>query len=65
MTNGAASDSDNDAEDVAEVVNEEERKVLDHIGEALARLGRVKRVNLGVDDKQRFIVTWSKHRRIW
>lgn len=43
----------------------EERRVLDSIGEALARLGRVKRVNLGVDDKQRFVATWSKNRRIW
>lgn len=61
MTNGIASSS----EDEIEEVDEEGRKVLDHIGEALARLGRVKRVNLGVADKQRFTVTWSKHRRIW
>lgn len=42
-----------------------ERRVLESIAEALARLGRVKRVDLSVADKQRFVATWSKNRRIW
>ncbi|KAF2093494.1 hypothetical protein NA57DRAFT_81423 [Rhizodiscina lignyota] len=46
-------------------VSKEEKQLLDQIGEALARLGRVKRVNLGVKDKQQFVATWSKNRRIW
>jgi 1-acyl-sn-glycerol-3-phosphate acyltransferase len=44
-------------------INAEERRVLDKVGEALARLGRVKRVGLGVRDKAAFIEAWSKRRR--
>ncbi|KAF2154803.1 hypothetical protein K461DRAFT_275962 [Myriangium duriaei CBS 260.36] len=40
----------------------EEVEVLDRIGEALARLGRVKRVGLGVEDKTKFVRVWSKRR---
>ncbi len=39
-----------------------ERKLLDGIAEALARLGRVKRVGLGVRDKIGFVKAWSKSR---
>ena len=38
-----------------------ERKVLDRVADALARLGRVKRVGLGVKDKQAFVDAWNKH----
>lgn len=41
----------------------EEQKVLDRVGEDLARLGRVKRVGLGVKEKADFIKTWMKKRR--
>lgn len=44
-------------------VSEAEQKVLDKVGEALARLGRVKRVGLTVKDKLAFIEAWSKRRR--
>jgi 1-acyl-sn-glycerol-3-phosphate acyltransferase len=44
-------------------VNPEERRVLDRVGEALARLGRVKRVGLTLKDKVAFIETWSRRRR--
>lgn len=44
-------------------VNMEERRVLDKVGEALARLGRVKRVGLTVKDKAAFVQAWSKRRR--
>lgn len=42
-----------------------ERRVLDRVGEALARLGRVKRVALGVRDKIEFVDLWRRrsHRR--
>lgn len=43
-------------------VNSEEKRVLDKIGEALARLGRVKRVGLTTKDKSQFIEAWSKRR---
>lgn len=45
--------------------NVAERKLLDRVAEALARLGRVKRVGLGVKDKMGFIKTWSKSRSRW
>ena len=40
-----------------------EKRVLDKVAEALARLGRVKRVGLGVRDKEGFVKAWSKQRR--
>jgi 1-acyl-sn-glycerol-3-phosphate acyltransferase len=44
-------------------VNAEEKRILDKVGEALARLGRVKRVGLTVKDKAAFVDVWSKRRR--
>lgn len=43
-------------------INDQERRVLEKVGEALARLGRVKRVGLTVKDKIAFIDAWSKRR---
>jgi len=43
----------------------EERRVLDQVAEDLARLGRVKRVGLGVRDKVGFIKAWSKTRKLY
>jgi len=40
-----------------------ERRVLDKIAEALARLGRVKRVGLGVKEKSEFVRAWSRQKR--
>lgn len=37
-----------------------EKKVLDKVAEALARLGRVKRVGLGVKDKVAFVEAYAK-----
>jgi len=44
-------------------VNPEEKKILDKVSEALARLRRVKRVGLTVRDKAAFVDAWSKKRR--
>jgi len=44
-------------------LNGEEQKVLDRVAEALARLGRVKRVGLGVSEKVEFVRMWTKKRR--
>ena len=41
-------------------ISAEERKTLDKVGEALARLGRVKRVGLTARDKVDFIEAFSK-----
>lgn len=40
-----------------------ERKVLDKVADALARLGRVKRVGLGIREKSDFVKAWTKQRR--
>ena len=40
----------------------EGRSFLDKVAEALARLGRVKRVGLGVREKQDFVQSWTKSR---
>lgn len=44
-------------------ITPEEQRVLDKVGEALARLGRVKRVGLSVRDKAAFVDVWSKKRK--
>lgn len=44
-------------------VTETEQKVLDRVGEALARLGRVKRVGLTVADKASFVKAWTSKRK--
>merc|ERR1711964_326172 len=49
--------------DQAAEVNQDERRVLDKVGEALARLGRVKRVGLTLKDKVAFVDAWSKRRK--
>lgn len=46
-----------------EGINAEEKRVLDKVGEALARLGRVKRVGLTVKDKAAFVEVWSAKTR--
>jgi len=43
-------------------LRDEEQEVLDKVGEALARLGRVKRVGLSTEDKQKFVKVWSKRK---
>ena len=47
----------------AEGMNSAERMVLDKVAEALARLGRVKRVGLGVQDKIGFVNAWTRRWR--
>ena len=49
----------------AESLTVHERKILDRVAEDLARLGRVKRVGLGVKEKIDFVKAWSKTRRIY
>lgn len=57
---GGDGDSDGDVEDD---VSLDEQKVLDRVAEDLARLGRVKRVGLGVEEKIEFVGVWGKRRR--
>ena len=44
------------------MLDEEEKRVQDRIGEALARLGRVKRVGVGVREKVEFGRVWARRR---
>ncbi len=63
--NGVSSDADtlvsSGGED-QEMTTKEERAFLEKIAEALARLGRVKRVGLGVKEKIDFIKMWATSR---
>ncbi|WPH03117.1 vacuolar protein sorting protein vps66 [Acrodontium crateriforme] len=43
-------------------MNDSERRALDSVADSLARLGRVKRVGLGVQEKAEFVHAWSKRR---
>jgi 1-acyl-sn-glycerol-3-phosphate acyltransferase len=58
----SSSDTLTSLADQAGEVNDQEKRVLDKVGEALARLGRVKRVGLTVKDKISFVQAWSKRR---
>ncbi|KAH6212378.1 hypothetical protein HBI42_156660 [Parastagonospora nodorum] len=44
-------------------VSRDEQAVLDRVGEDLARLGRVKRVGLGVEEKVGFLRVWGSRKR--
>ena len=43
-------------------ISKDEKAFLDKIAEALARLGRVKRVGLDVKDKIDFVAMWATSR---
>ena len=43
-------------------MNSAEKRLLERVAEALARLGRVKRVGLGVKDKQGFVKAWTQQK---
>ncbi|KAG9232534.1 hypothetical protein BJ875DRAFT_404679 [Amylocarpus encephaloides] len=58
----SSSDTLMSLDDYASDLNDQERRTLDKVGEALARLGRVKRVGLTVKDKIAFVNAWSKRR---
>lgn len=59
---GSSSDTLLSSEDT-DKMNAAEKRVLNKVAEALARLGRVKRVGLGVKDKNEFVQAWTKQRR--
>ncbi|KAL3471959.1 putative vacuolar protein sorting protein Vps66 [Aspergillus californicus] len=42
-----------------------EKHLIDAVGDSLARLGRVKRVGLGVRDKKEFVRVWNNRKNIW
>jgi hypothetical protein len=44
-------------------VSADEQQVLDRVAEDLARLGRVKRVGLGVEEKIEFLKVWGSRKR--
>lgn len=52
-----------DGDDADDGLTAEERRVLDRVAEDLARLGRVKRVGLGVKEKIEFVKVWGSRKR--
>jgi 1-acylglycerol-3-phosphate O-acyltransferase len=63
--NGLSSDADTVVSSSGEdevSMTKEEKAFLDRVAEALARLGRVKRVGLGVKDKVNFLSMWATSR---
>ncbi|KAH7362725.1 acyltransferase [Plectosphaerella cucumerina] len=57
------SDDEDDENGGIQRVTPEEQRVLDKIAEALARLGRNKRVGLTLKDKQAFLDAWAKRKK--
>lgn len=43
-------------------MSEPEKRLLDAVADALARLGRVKRVGLGAEEKEEFVRAWWARR---
>lgn len=63
LADGGVSDADTLVGSESETsLTKEEKAFLDKVAEALARLGRVKRVGLGVKDKIDFIGMWAESR---
>lgn len=58
-------DSAYDSLDTGAELTRGEKALLDTVADSLARLGRVKRVGLGVQDKKDFVRMWTKTRRTW
>jgi hypothetical protein len=61
LRNGVKQEDEVDEKDR---VAEDEQKILDRVAEDLARLGRVKRVGLDVQDKIEFVKLWKKRERV-
>lgn len=59
MVSGAETLIADDGQSQASLAKEE-KVFLDRVADALARLGRVKRVGLGVREKQDFVQSWTK-----
>ncbi|ORY71008.1 uncharacterized protein BCR38DRAFT_330026 [Pseudomassariella vexata] len=59
----SSSSSSSAASEDGETPTREEQRILDKIGEALARLARNKRVGLTLRDKAAFVEAWNKNRR--
>lgn len=59
------SNGDNGDNGVVAALRPVEKDLLDHVGDSLARLGRVKRVGLGVQEKRDFVRMWTRMRRTW
>ncbi|KAI1499715.1 hypothetical protein F5X99DRAFT_410759 [Biscogniauxia marginata] len=56
-------DNNKDGEEEEEPLTPEEQRFIDHIGEALARLARNKRVGLTLRDKAAFVEAWNKGKK--
>lgn len=62
LVNGTVAEEASDGEHGADLTPEEKR-VIDQVGEALARLARNKRVGLSLRDKAAFVEAWNQGRK--
>jgi 1-acylglycerol-3-phosphate O-acyltransferase len=60
---GSGGASEDEADEEGDQLSVAERRALDAVADDLARLGRVKRVSLGVEEKAKFIQAWTKGAR--
>ena len=58
----AGDETDGSGSEAGGVLSEQENRILDAVAEALARLGRVKRVGLGREEKEGFVKAWADRR---
>lgn len=63
LANGVELLSDVDSSETHVPMTSEEKIFLDKVGESLARVGRIKRVGLGVREKKAFIRSWKKRKQ--
>jgi hypothetical protein len=62
MTSGMESSANANGQ-LGSAMTLEEKKVLDRVGEDLARMGKVKRVGLGVKEKAEYVEVWKANQR--
>ncbi|KAK0636362.1 hypothetical protein B0T17DRAFT_79276 [Bombardia bombarda] len=62
-TNGGAPASGAGTQNVDGEITPEEQRLLDRVAEALARLGRAKRVGLTLADKKAFVDVWKRGKK--
>ncbi|EMR62786.1 putative acyltransferase-like protein [Eutypa lata UCREL1] len=63
MVNGVSGEADDGYAQHEDDLTPDEKRVIDHVGEDLARLARNKRVGLTLRDKAAFINAWKKGRK--
>lgn len=63
LISSSSSDTITDEKGLTDDTRERQSKLSERGGEALARIGRSKRLNLGVKEKIKFVEAWGKNKR--